>query len=110
MAKGPIGEAYNHLQFAVQDEVDVHRVVLAWRAWDSLDLTGHEHAHTLLRQSVRYCVDSEKRWMERNMAEYKARVEIPITFGTCCRSCSISTGCSRSRSALGGPKTAGSSR
>jgi hypothetical protein len=56
MAKGPIGEAYNHLQFCVQDEIDVHRVVLSWRAWMVLDLVGKEHAHTLLRQSVRFCV------------------------------------------------------
>jgi hypothetical protein len=60
LAHGPIGEAYNHLQFSIQDEVDVHRVVLAWRSWAVLDLTGKEHARTLLRQSVRYCVDAEK--------------------------------------------------
>ncbi len=60
IAKGPVGEAFNHLQFAVQDEVDVHRVVLAWRSWISLDLTGQEHAQTLLRQSVRYCVEAEQ--------------------------------------------------
>ncbi len=75
--KGPLGEAYNHLQFAVQDEVDVHRVVLAWRAWDSLDLTGQEHAHTLLRQSVRYCVNSEKQRIDRNAAEHEARIKDP---------------------------------
>jgi hypothetical protein len=56
LAKGPVGEAYNHLQFSVQDEVDVHRVVLAWRSWAILDLTGKELASTMLRQSVRYCV------------------------------------------------------
>jgi hypothetical protein len=60
LARGPIGEAYNHLQFAVEDEVDVHRVVLAWRSWVLLDLTGPEHALALLRQSVVYCVDAEK--------------------------------------------------
>jgi hypothetical protein len=60
LARGPVGEAFNHLQFAVEDEVDVHRVVLAWRAWALLDLTGKEQAHTLLRQSVRYCVHSEE--------------------------------------------------
>src|SRR5439155_23981489 len=38
---------------------EVHRVVLPYRAWDLLDLIGKEHAHTLLRQSVRYCVKSE---------------------------------------------------
>jgi len=55
LAKGPIGEAYNHLQFSVQDEVDVHRVVLAWRSWSILELTGKEMASTMLRQSVRHC-------------------------------------------------------
>jgi hypothetical protein len=60
LVKGPIGEAYNHLQYTVQDEVDVHRVVLAWRAWAVLDLAGKEQAHTLLRQSVRFCCDEEK--------------------------------------------------
>ena len=60
LAKGPVGEAYNHLQFAVQDEVNVHRVVLAWRAWAMLELSGEQYAHTLLRQSLRFCVDSEQ--------------------------------------------------
>lgn len=73
----PAGEAYNHLQYAVEDEVDVHRVVLAWRAWSTLDLTGKEHAHTLLRQSVRYCVDSERYRRDKSMAEYEARINSP---------------------------------
>ena len=47
MASQPVGEAYNHLQYAVQDEVDVHRVVLSWRAWALLEFTGEEQAHTL---------------------------------------------------------------
>jgi hypothetical protein len=68
LVKGPVGEAFNHLQFAVQDEVDVHRVVLSWRSWVLLDLTGKEHAETLLRQSVRYCVDQEK-----YLAQYKRK-------------------------------------
>jgi hypothetical protein len=53
--------AYNDLQFLVQDSTDVHRVVLAWRAWAMLDMTGKEQAQTLLRQSVRFCVDVEQR-------------------------------------------------
>lgn len=52
--------AYNDLQYVVQDNVNVHRVVLAWRSWAMLELAGKENAHTLLRQSVRYCVDEEK--------------------------------------------------
>jgi len=59
LAQGPAGEAFNHLQYSVQDEVDVHRVVLAWRAWMILDLAGMEQAHTMLRQSVRYCTTRE---------------------------------------------------
>src|SRR6185503_18197002 len=52
-------DALNHLLYAVQDQTEVHRVVLPYRAWDLLDLVGHEQAHTLLRQSVRYCVKAE---------------------------------------------------
>ena len=66
LAKGPVGEAFNHLQFCIQDEIDVHRVVLSWRAWVALDFTGKEQAHTLLRQSVRFCVDEEQELRKRN--------------------------------------------
>jgi hypothetical protein len=52
-------DALNHLLFAVQDHTEVHRVVLPYRAWDLLDLIGKDQAHTLLRQSVRYCVQAE---------------------------------------------------
>lgn len=45
----------------VCQEVDVHRVVLAWRAWDLSRLAGQEHGLTLLRQSVRQCVEREGR-------------------------------------------------
>jgi hypothetical protein len=56
LTEGPLGDAYNDLQFCVHDEIDVHRVVLSWRAWATLDLVGKENALTLLRQSVRFCV------------------------------------------------------
>src|SRR5262249_43598621 len=77
LARGPIGEAYNHLQFAVEDEVDVHRVVLAWRSWALLDLTGQEYALTLLRQSVRYCVDAEKSLAQHKRAPSPIRTLLP---------------------------------
>jgi hypothetical protein len=70
------GEAYNHLQYSVQDAIDVHRVVLAWRAWESLDIVGKEHAVTLLRQSVRFCVD-EDRWFKTNKRESEIRRVLP---------------------------------
>jgi hypothetical protein len=52
-------DAFNDLLYSVQDTTEVHRVVLPYRAWDLLDLVGKEQAHTLLRQSVRYCVKAE---------------------------------------------------
>ncbi len=52
-------DALNHLLHTVQDNTEVHRVVFPYRAWDLLDLIGKEQAHTLLRQSVRYCVRAE---------------------------------------------------
>ncbi len=55
-----VSDAYNDLQYLVQDNINVHRVVLAWRAWSLLDLAGKENAHTLLRQSVRFCCDEEQ--------------------------------------------------
>src|SRR5436190_6141692 len=59
IAQGGASDALNDLLFTVQDTTEVHRVVLPYRAWDLLDLIGKEHAHTLLRQSVRYCVKAE---------------------------------------------------
>ncbi len=77
LTRGPSGEAFNHLLWAVQDEIDVHRVVLAWRAWALLDLTGENQAHTLLRQSVRYCVESERSRLDHNGPEPGVRSVLP---------------------------------
>jgi hypothetical protein len=51
--------AFNDLLAVVMDNTEVHRVVLPYRAWDLLALIGPENAHTLLRQSLRYCLNSE---------------------------------------------------
>ena len=51
---------FNHVQHPVQDRANVHRVVLAWRAWLAIDLVGAEHASSLLRQSVRFCLRSSE--------------------------------------------------
>ncbi|WP_164102064.1 hypothetical protein [Candidatus Laterigemmans baculatus] len=75
--EGPAEQAYDQLQFTVQDEVDVHRVVLAWRAWEALDLTGQEQAHTLLRQSLRYCLKNEAERRQRGYAEPEIRRVLP---------------------------------
>lgn len=77
IAAGTSGEAFEHLQWAVMEEVDVHRVVLAWRAWSMLSLAGQEHAHTMLRQSVRYCVQSEEYLTTRNRPRSDIRTLLP---------------------------------
>jgi hypothetical protein len=59
MVRSGASEAFNELLHTVQEHTEVHRVVLPYRAWDLLDLIGKEHAHTLLRQSVRYCIKAE---------------------------------------------------
>jgi hypothetical protein len=52
-------DALNNVLYAVQDAAEVHRVVLPYRAWDLMGIIGREQAHTLLRQSVHYCVKLE---------------------------------------------------
>lgn len=61
LAREKPGDAFNDLLWTVEDYTEVHRVALPYRAWDLLDLIGHEHAHTLLRQSLRYCVKAERK-------------------------------------------------
>ena len=75
LAQGAPDQALNDLLMTVQDNTEVHRVVLPYRAWDLLGLIGKEQAHTLLRQSVRYCVKAES-WPRHLIAE-DSRVLLP---------------------------------
>jgi hypothetical protein len=77
IARGSLEEAYRQVQYAIQDDVDVHRVVLSWRAWETLDLTGKDQALTLLRQSVRFCVDAERQRKNRMRPEPGVRATLP---------------------------------
>ena len=65
IAAGSPDDAFNSLLVAVEDNTEVHRVVLPYRAWELLEVVGKEQAHTMLRQSVRYCVRNER---DRNHA------------------------------------------
>src|SRR5439155_3165479 len=75
LAQHSAEEALDDLLFTVQDNTEVHRVVLPYRAWDLLGLIGKEQAHTLLRQSVRYCVKAES-W-PRNPTRDEPRTLLP---------------------------------
>jgi hypothetical protein len=50
-------QLYDDVQLLIQDDLNVHRVVLAWRAWEVLDFIGKDHARDMLRQTVRFCSD-----------------------------------------------------
>ena len=49
LARRSVGEAFNHLQYEIQDEVDVHRVVLSWRAWAMADFCSPSSFSASLR-------------------------------------------------------------
>ena len=74
LCRGSADDAFNHLLMAVEDQTDVHRVVLPYRAWDLMGVIGQEQAHTLLRQSVRYCVRAERPNIAGQYAEMRAMV------------------------------------
>ena len=64
-------DALDHLMEMVDDTTEVHRVVLVSRAWELLDFVGKDKAHTMLRQSVRYCTKAER---NGNNANYSREV------------------------------------
>jgi hypothetical protein len=62
------------LLYEVDDATEVHRVVLVSRAWDMINFVGAERAHTLLRQSLHYCVKAEQN--ENQAKRYNALREL----------------------------------
>jgi hypothetical protein len=77
LAQGSPEDAYNDLQPIVHDDAEVHQVVLAHRAWALLDFVGAEHAHTMLRESVRFCVNHERSRRARGRPEPAVRTLLP---------------------------------
>ena len=102
IAAGSPDEAFNSLLVAVEDNTEVHRVVLPYRAWELLDVVGqgagpHDAPPVgpLLRQ-------------ER--ARPAATPPRPTSPGPSCRGCSTSTTCRGRPPARSGPATSGSRR
>jgi hypothetical protein len=60
LSRGTPQEALDQLMMMVDDGADVHRIVLVSRSWELVDFVGPARAHTLLRQSIHYCVNAEK--------------------------------------------------
>ena len=79
IALGSVEDAFNGVLYAVQDNTEVHRTVMPYRAWDLLRIIGPEHATVLLRQSVRYCVKSEREWNHTSETD-RPRLLLPKLF------------------------------
>ncbi len=65
------------LHHMVQDDMNVHRFVMAHRAYSLIKLVGQEHAHTLLRQSVRLCAHHDQERVKNKNAESPIRKLMP---------------------------------
>ncbi|MEO2031213.1 MAG: hypothetical protein ABGZ35_03915, partial [Planctomycetaceae bacterium] len=70
-------EAFNALQPAMQDDLNVHRFVFAHRTYGLVGLLGKEFSYSLLRQCVRFCANHEKNRIDSNRPESPIRAIIP---------------------------------
>jgi len=69
--------AFNVLQPAMQDDMNVHRFVFAFRTYGLVELLGKEHSYTLLRQCVRHCADYERMRIRDKQPESPIRKLVP---------------------------------
>ncbi|HEX5054160.1 MAG TPA: hypothetical protein VFZ65_20445 [Planctomycetota bacterium] len=69
--------AFADAQQLVRDDLNVHRIVLSWRAWDMRQIVGQEHAEELLRQIVRFCIDEERNRVARGQKAPAIRDDLP---------------------------------
>lgn len=70
-------DAFNALQPAVQDDLNVHRFVFAHRTYGLVGLLGKEYSYSLLRQCVRLCADHERMRIEHKQPESPIRALLP---------------------------------
>jgi hypothetical protein len=70
-------DAFNALQLAIQDDLNVHRFVFAHRTYGMVGLLGEDYAYSMLRQCVRLCADHERQRIEHKSAESPIRALVP---------------------------------
>jgi hypothetical protein len=61
----------------MQDEINVHRFVFAYRTRGLADLLGKDYAYTILRQCVRFCCDHERMRITQKRPEDPIRALMP---------------------------------
>jgi hypothetical protein len=77
LAAASPAKAHEELQRVVREDANVHRVVLAWRAFDLLRLAGESQAAALLRQPLRFCINEDESRVRRNGATPPIAVVVP---------------------------------
>ncbi len=77
LAGAPLEDAFNVLQPAMQDDINVHRFVFAHRTYGLADLLGEDHAYTILRQCVRFCIKDETEQKRHNRPASPIRALMP---------------------------------
>jgi hypothetical protein len=77
LAGASLDQAFNVLQPAMQDDINVHRFVFAHRTYGLAGLLGPEYAYTILRQCVRFCVNHEQGRIKHGSAESPIRALMP---------------------------------
>ncbi len=70
-------KAFNALQPAVQDDLNVHRYVFAHRTYGLVGLLGKDYAYSLLRQCVRFCINHEQDHIRHKQPESPIRCWFP---------------------------------
>ncbi|HUG68582.1 MAG TPA: hypothetical protein VMM76_12585, partial [Pirellulaceae bacterium] len=70
-------EAFNALQLAMQDDLNVHRFVFAHRTYGLVGLLGKDYSYSLLRQCVRFCANHEQSRIENNQPASPIRALMP---------------------------------
>ena len=70
-------DAFNALQPAIQDDLNVHRYVFAHRTYGLVNLLGPEYSYSLLRQCVRLCADHERQRIQHKQTEPPIRKVLP---------------------------------
>ncbi len=76
-AKAKLEDAFTALQPAMQDDINVHRFVFAHRTYGLAGLLGPDHAYTILRQCVRFCISHERNQKQGNRPDSPIRALMP---------------------------------
>lgn len=69
--------ALNAIQPAIQDDINVHRFVFAYRTYGLAGLLGKDYAQTCLRQCVHFCADHERMRIEHKQPASPIRTVLP---------------------------------